>query len=540
MAKYLLISNRGSCPRVLLTILGATTKRENFQDPSQGGWFGSGTKYAPVAALALGIEVIITSGDRQGPYRLRYDIVRHETEAGVIDQIVLDYGAGNVVLTPFSTQACMNWVQPIGDDGMKSFRVLREYLRNAKDADPDAPYLSETNLVQDVIRNGTSVHLSLNDEIRHMLSHWPRYFKYLHKCEPVYALKGVGKIYRKSEPKVTRMFSLETLAMCSADSTDKTVFDYSFDDKSLMSEERVFHNMTWVLRALGKMIASIDKVELATALLGQMMAGSALKEKVSLGHVTNAKDIRSKKVWVEAWHRLKGENAVIASSHYADQFALNSFGKKPVEVTSTTLKIFLTKCGVRSSSDIAPDQPEYRLVEPNAEEQARLDFIVPKIKAYFEGTDHLKINVFEPLSDRTSKMLGFIYIENGKSKEDVFIQKKVCVSNRLLVDVLQHEFRHARSGELDATLKFQDWYDKDVTRMLMEICDIPDDLETEDTDLAIELPDIPIIRPTYQDITDFFDDIEFTDIEFVDDDKSTVEKSIDLINKVINGAKPVE
>ena len=65
MAKYLLISNRGSCPRVLLTILGATTKRENFQDPSQGGWFGSGTKYAPVAALALGSEVIITSSDSQ-------------------------------------------------------------------------------------------------------------------------------------------------------------------------------------------------------------------------------------------------------------------------------------------------------------------------------------------------------------------------------------------------------------------------------------------------------------------------------------------
>ena len=86
MKKYIKIANKsGNVSRIALEKLGLSTKRN---DPDTIGQFGSGIKYAPIAALRMGLEWIFTGTDDKGSYVLKYKV---EKEDG-IDCIVYDYG----------------------------------------------------------------------------------------------------------------------------------------------------------------------------------------------------------------------------------------------------------------------------------------------------------------------------------------------------------------------------------------------------------------------------------------------------------------
>ena len=64
MKKYIKITNYAPCVnRLSLEKLGYSSKRN---DPDTIGQFGSGIKYAPIAALRLGLDFVFTGTDDRG------------------------------------------------------------------------------------------------------------------------------------------------------------------------------------------------------------------------------------------------------------------------------------------------------------------------------------------------------------------------------------------------------------------------------------------------------------------------------------------
>ena len=119
MTKYIKISNRSdNVSRIALEKLGLSTKRN---DPDSIGQFGSGIKYAPIAALRKGLEWIFTGYDNKGPYTLKYKV---EQEDGV-DCIVYDYGDYKKASSFTIDAGVLSWEN--------SFQIYREAVANAID-----------------------------------------------------------------------------------------------------------------------------------------------------------------------------------------------------------------------------------------------------------------------------------------------------------------------------------------------------------------------------------------------------------------------
>src|SRR6056300_1314595 len=124
MTKYIRIRNVSGhdkmiVPRIALEKLGLSTKRD---DAETIGRFGSGIKYAPIAALRKGWEWWFVGSDAKGPYHMQYIV---EEEDGV-DCVWYQYGDGDVKPSSFTLGAGeLSWTDP--------FQIIREPIANAMD-----------------------------------------------------------------------------------------------------------------------------------------------------------------------------------------------------------------------------------------------------------------------------------------------------------------------------------------------------------------------------------------------------------------------
>ncbi|HJV33143.1 MAG TPA: hypothetical protein VJ694_03895, partial [Patescibacteria group bacterium] len=406
------IANRGSFPRWRLEGVGSTSKRAKMDDTSQGGWFGSGTKIAPIAALALGMKVWITSTDAEGTYLVTYDVLRRKRDGEDDSRVVRVYHApdGSEArrdVTDFSPDSFMNWSKPIGDDDKKEFRVWREYFRNAKDADPNSPYVSEVDRVVTAKADVTGVFLTRTAEYAAIMRDVNRYFKYLSTDKAFFIVPGIGQFWPKSEKGVTRLFSLGTMAYCNdcKRANWSSLYDYSFDNKELMSEERTFENMNKVFLELARMLCAVASAQLARALLEAMFDGKAELERIAVAQVGSKWPISGKGHWKAAWHAIHGDDAVIGVGNWADQHVRVSFGKNPVQLSSHTLREFLKLCGVQDSSDVIPasDRMGYRVVMPTPSEKAVLDEARAILLQRHPEMRDVPVRVYEALDRQTAQ-----------------------------------------------------------------------------------------------------------------------------------------
>ena len=500
MGKYLRIKNRGRCPRIYLTLLGATTKSGKMEDPTQGGWFGSGTKYAPIAALYLDIEVALASHDDEGSYFMQYateEVTMADGEK--IGRLVRHVTSGKTAtkyLTDYSVASCQNWRKPIGDDPMCSFRVLREYLRNAFDADPEFSF-AECDKLEWPPDGWTYVYLKMTDEFRKMLACPARYFKWISPAlnPPPRARFKNGSAYARSDAKSTRLFSLGTLAFCSDEERFRAFYDYSIDvkkghnDRYLLTEERTFAEMSLVFNEVKKMLASWTDVVALTGLIKAMMDGRASFETEALGYGENDdKSVPAKSAWREAWQKAYGDDAVISSNAYADELARYTYGKTAINVPDRTLRNFLRACGVPEATQCIPGMvagQEYRLATDLEEwERIRLETAVTIMHGEYPESANFQVFVYEPITDRMKKTLGFTAYGTGPTQ--LFVQRACFRSwNTLLETLTVHECRHGRTKMDDANRGFTDRADRDIAKMLIEKYGLTSEPDLDTNDVAL-------------------------------------------------------
>ncbi len=484
---FLKISNRGSFNRKFLELIGLTTKRGQLDDSTIIGFKGSGTKLAPVAALRLGLNIAIASSDYLGRYLLRYEVEDVEVDGLKAKQVHFHYDpAGEKDGKPFSQRypsqmtldAFPDWDQPIGSDGQSAFKVLREYVCNAYDSGEF--HLELVERPELAPPGQTAVYLQYTPAIQALFAEPSRYFKFIYAGtpeRPVFSVPGVGEIYAKSESDKTRLFVLGVLVECSDRFWQESLYDYSLQAKSLISEERVIKNTYEYQKELGRLFSRLTDVCIAANVLRSVHTCGAAIEESALGHIEMlAGDART--CWRSASDAVFGAKACVGSGkEVVDKDARQMYGYNVVSTETARLGKFLLQLGLPKAADIVPasnkveENLDYVLLdyglldEPSRQrfEQAFAMFV-----RHFPARGKWPVVFYYPLTDQLKAAAGYAGLD-GKHCEEVWIAAKTLRtlgSVADLVRVLVHETRHCETKVDDYDRAFVGRSDDEVVQLI--------------------------------------------------------------------------
>jgi hypothetical protein len=484
---WIRIANSGFCPRNRLLVFGLSDDTTIVDRTNPHGIFKSGAKIAPIAALRHGLEVQIVSSDAAGPYWIRYEARRSkEDEKFYQFMIVLTPrdGVSQEMPMPFNViSSFKNWSNPIGDDPLAEFPVWREYFNNARGNDPKGPDILETLQVYWTNVPGEhAVYIRKTKDYEAIVAHPERYFKWLAKTPCLRRVTSgeqgtVMRIFPKSEEGATRLFAHGTLAYCSKAEADAACFDYSFDIEGLLTEERVFANLSEIYQMMGNMLSTKLNLAVVGKILAAILDGKAPFEEHALAYALYLDEIPGEERWLEAWIAQHGSTAVMSNPGFGDEFVRSSLGKKPVTVTSPNLRAFLRRCGVKEANDFTPKMIEgttFKVVDLDETEKARARQVYSAMRREYPDID-LPIYPFEPLAQELHLVEGFLLKTGDGTPIGIYLLKKMYRSTRWLMVVLNHEYRHVRTDASDFSKPFEECADQDEGRLLLEKHGIEDD-----------------------------------------------------------------
>ena len=230
----IIIANRGACPRRAIELIGHTSK----DGITTVGRFGSGTAYAVALALRQNLLITISSHDEDGPYEVQPYI--KEVTIGPLKarQVMWRYRRGSSLFrswweTPLKALS-RAWSVPTSfsvelghKDWHGAFPVVREFVNNARDADPEHfvcwvnDDANETHLEMYLSRAKLEGHSAVTvvrienpydnaDAPEHYIENWSDNFRWepYHNgdtCGEIYR-DGLAAIYKKPELSALKMF----------------------------------------------------------------------------------------------------------------------------------------------------------------------------------------------------------------------------------------------------------------------------------------------------------------------------------------------
>jgi hypothetical protein len=454
MKKYLRISNTAdNVSRIGLEKLGLSTKRDN---PTTIGQFGSGIKYAPIAALRNGWEWAFAGHDDDGDYLMHYSVVN---ESGV-DCVQYDYGHYTKPSSFTLEAGTLSWTDP--------FQIYREAVANAMDGANEYGGVWSIDLV-DKIKNERgmfSVFITAAPELVEVYNNHDKYFS--NNREPVYSSYKNNYFYEKIDSKF-RVYCLDVLVYSS---DVKSIYDYRLDTVSL-NEERTVKSEYSMQATIEMMITGCGSEGVIERIIRAACSGDDFYEfsSNSFNYLTG---VNFNPYWVECFHKIYGENAVIlddATSKIDISPSLKANGLKPIVVEKIAAFKLLKGAGIPTVFDKLTESVKYDIDEdlskyPNlvhAVSVARL--AEPGLETYIPS-----LAVF---SDTDESILGMtINMHAAESDRRIIVAKRhaqtASVSN--LIATLLHEYDHASTGIVDGYDQngrlFRDLADKRIGRIV--------------------------------------------------------------------------
>lgn len=474
--QYLKVMNKGTVHRKLLELIGFSTKRGEFNNLAIIGSKGSGAKLLIPAALRLGLKIFVCSSDEDGSYVLSYEARKIKLGSGEISQIYFVYSEDKVVPAQFILESFGDWDKPIGADTAKEFKIIREILANARDADPqfhwDIVDASEGGF--DFKPDETTVFVSFSPGVAEITqNNTVRYFKFL-GARPDYSVPELGEIYPKSSPE-TRVFVMGVLAECRSGSFfDETLFDYSLDDKNLLSEERTIKNEITLRRKVALLLASINSVNFSKELITGILAGKGGFENGCLKYLPDDLSAESVESFRAAWLEMEsfGEKALIASTGN-DAELLNEDaryrGYNVKQISHTGLSRLLCRAGVKCVSDVVTRRPleeSVVIVTPTEEEKKILDLALKIIRYYLSEAKEYQVRIFT-IDDPRTEWDGIAGLGETRFKEILVNRNAFKKGVAYVLEILAHELRHCVSGANDYSAEFERQADKDEARIML-------------------------------------------------------------------------
>lgn len=437
--KYLKFSNKAdSVSRIALEKLGYSTKRN---DPNTIGKFGSGSKFAPIAAIRSGLNWYFTGVDNSGPYVMHYAV---QQEDG-IDCIVYDYG-DYIKPSSFTVDAgVLSWIDP--------FQIYREALANAMDAAETRDDWNVSIVHEDEIAyepGWFSCYITASSSMLDVHFNFDKYFSVnkVPSYETVNPSTQNKTLYLDKIDDSFRVYSHGVLVFKSHECT--SVFDYDMNHIQL-NEERTVKNL-WDLESdIAKSMSRINSSSVIRRFIDIGMSDEHTRyfefAKINVAYFSyNQQSV----VWSETFLEMYGNDCVIydamAKNSGADHY-ISLKGYNPVFVESAALYSILKKCGIKEYLDIADDTFKY---DPdfNIDSYPKLKKAI-KIVCQFEPrfdqiVSDKKIGIYQ--SNESS--LGMTLNPSKPIEERVIIIEKRHLEDPIesIVATLIHEFDHYTTG----------------------------------------------------------------------------------------------
>jgi len=446
---YIVISNKAeTVSRISLEKLGFSTKRN---DAKTIGQFGSGIKYAPIAALREGLEWFFTGNDNNGPFTLEYIV---QEEDGV-ECIAYKYG-NQIKSSSFTLEAgVMSWEDP--------FQILREPIANAMDGakmsedgwynifvvtvDTDNPESMKKLEPRDGI---FSVYITASPELMKVIDNYDNYFSVNREvaCE-----NRNGKILDKIGSGA-RFYTLNVLVK--QDDQLTSVFDYQFDDLEL-NEERTIKSLWDLDYQVAKTIAGVESLDVIEEYMTEFINAKAedcgIWELSRLSNQSFKYFTREVASWQNVWNKLYTDKAIMLSNEQNnDSFRMGVInrGYTPVVVSNKAAYNLFLAMEIKTIFDVLGDQVDYEIDNDISEYPRLLEAI--EIASYFEtGIIPLQneIGVFESKKEGVMGMCVTI----GDNKKRIIIEKYHAKNGTIqeLVGTLIHEFDHYSTNVGDSS-----------------------------------------------------------------------------------------
>lgn len=475
--KYLKITNRGTVHRKLLELIGFTTKRELFDNLSIIGSKGSGTKLSTPAALRLGLTIWYCSSDDEGPYVLGYKTQEVSIGDGKkVKQIFFSYGDDNFIPTQLVLESFADWDKPIGADTIPEFKIVRELVANAQDADPSFTIdvvEAKSDGYTGAARGETCVYVSMTAGIRHMLEKHPeQYFKFLSKEKPLYEVPERGAVYAKSSSE-TRVFLQGILVDCTNEFFTESVFDYSVSDKTLLSEERTVKNSYALSKRIAELLVAIPSVAFWKNIISAIVENKAEYEASVLRLTPKEIPGAGADAIRRAWKEIFGEKGIIASNNRLLDEDARLQGYDVFTLKKDSLKNLLFAVGIKQSSDVVTRNPEIEEIdfdELSSEEQEAVrvaDAFFLSFSLYRD--DHKKFPVhFFKSADPRANWHGFAGIGETHCKEKWISRLALSKGPVQVLLTYVHESRHCVSKAQDYTAEFEQRADDELVKLMFE------------------------------------------------------------------------
>lgn len=492
--QYLKIRNAGFLDRQFLYFIGGSKKRAKIDDLYTIGNRGSGLKLATIGALKLGIKVIVSSVDQHGTYLMRPFTKEIEIDGFTYHQICHEYFTevsemekfGDVQETPYLLESFEDWDDPIGADDKKIFKSLREFITNARDEDKkfQLTYASPQEVVA-ARSNESIVYLEATKELIALLSpkELPRYFKFFKDCpRPYHSEKGVGLIYPKSDPSMTRLFVRDVIGAVLNDKSNSSCFDYSLFDHYLLSEEKVVKVVDTYRQRVGVLLETITDATLAGMILVEIAFGRGEFENRSFtwSDFSLQPTEATMNAYLTAWNYIfpakNGKPAILPvhNSELNHRAAETGYEIKNLNL-SQSFRDFLHVCGVKTSADVVPLQGKMDFLpadesELNVMQLAVYNWARVLLYRYFPNANKYPIRLLK------SKPGGNVTDICGIAGEKETEYKEICLNIahphfnilKTLLQTMVHEYRHCVTATSDYKDKFVKAADGDIVDVIFK------------------------------------------------------------------------
>jgi len=460
MTKYIRIRNVSGhdkmiVPRIALEKLGLSTKRN---DDDTIGRFGSGIKYAPIAALRKGWEWWFVGNDAKGPYHMQY-IIREEDG---VDCVWYDYGDGDVKPSSFTLGAGeLSWTDP--------FQIIREPIANASDGTKAYGGEWSCEIVDEISPANEytfDVYITAAPKLMNVIDNFGAYFSFDKK--PVFS-SGRFHIHNSYDNEF-RAFSQGVLVAYKGDVS--SLFDYEFDSIDLNEERTV--KSEWDLGwKIAYTISSITSSHIVEKIIRAAIRSSYFEWNGL--HCHHYENMTALSDWDFIFKGIYGDNAVIYPASFASnsiESSLRLRGLKGIAVADDDAYKMLSYLGVTSHMSVLGEDFEYEIDNDISKYPVLVDAInivktvEPDIVKYLGDGGVL-------CGDAASRCKGMTLNKDNAAICRIVVSQEHLESGSLsdIVATLIHEFDHASSGIGDGYSEegkqFRDIADRRIGKMIV-------------------------------------------------------------------------
>jgi len=450
MNKYIKITNYAPCVnRLSLEKLGYSSKRN---DPNTIGQFGSGIKYAPIAALRLGLDFVFTGNDDKGSYILKY---KSQVQDG-INCIVYDYG-NYTENSSFTLEAgIMSWDN--------EFQIYREAISNAKDG--MNWHRSIVNKIT-VEKDQFSVFITASPAMMEIYNNHDLYF--CENANKVFTHLGSSMLDKVSQD--FRIFCKTVLAH--KDSQSNSMFDYEINSAGL-NEDRNLKSLYSSEFDIITLFSKIKDEKLQTKIIKKALSNNSFFEFKNISEYKwgiNSFD----ESWASSFYSIFGKNSVIVSPTILDmdavKYRMKEHGCEAIQINSLGLYTLLESSGVETALSKLGEKINYQTEDDISKYPKLMEAI--KVAEFFEpGLNKMKlpIVVFSSSSSEI-KVLGQV-VNLMTEDAQIMIEKEHAIDSDIpsIIGTIIHEYDHYSSKITDVDYRaFRDLADKRIGKLLYGI-----------------------------------------------------------------------